>query len=512
MSHAPASDDRSASALNAFGRAAQTEGRRDEAIAAHRAAIRANPGDAQSYRDLVRALGVPVPAPDAWSEIGTRLQAARLYAEALGAYRFLGTAAGADVRIENNVGVCLIELQQWDAAEALYRGLLDAHPGFARGWTNLGLVLTRTHRHADAEAALRQAIALDSRLVHAHANLGHTLAAVGRHDEALTFYGEAARLAPGHARIRTNHAIALLRAGELERGWPDYEWRLQLREPTERDRLAARTRWHAGMPLANQTIFVHAEQGLGDTLQFTRYLPLLAAQGAQVILEVQPPLISLLAGFPGVQRIIAQGEPLPAFDFYCPLLSLPFEFGTRLDSIPEPVAFRARTDKVAAWADRVGSQHGGPRVGVAWSGRPTHDHDHLRSIPLRAFRRLFDALPAVPFFSLQKDPGSADAALLATISNLANLGPRLDDFGDTAAAIAHLDLVITVDTSVAHLAGTMGKPVWVLLPMASDWRWLLGCAGSPWYPTAMLYRQRRFGDWEPPLGEIIGRLTDGAPA
>lgn len=260
-------------------------------------------------------------------------------------------------------------------------------------------------------------------------------------------------------------------------------------------------RWHATEDLQGKSILVHAEQGFGDTIQFARYIPLLKSRGAtRVVFAVHAPLLRLLANFPGADDVIAAEGPLPECDLVCPLLSLPFEFGTTLETIP-PVVRPASQAEVSS-----GNDGRRQRVGVVWSGRPTHVNDHNRSIPLAEFRAILDAAGEVEFFSLQKNPPDADVALMQGIPNLQNVGPQFADFSETAAFIAGLDLVITVDTAVAHLAATLGKPTWILLPTPPDFRWLLERADSPWYPSVTLFRRPPGHPWREVIAEVAARI------
>jgi hypothetical protein len=298
-----------------------------------------------------------------------------------------------------------------------------------------------------------------------------------------------------------------LLTGEFRAGWANYEFRFMKSPPAERNRFA-QPRWQ-GEPLAGKTILVHAEQGLGDTIQFARYLPLLAAQGARVLVEAQAPLKTLLESLPGELEFFVRGESLPPFDVHCPLLSLAHGFGTELATIPSATPYLAApSEALSRWAMRfpVSTQ---PRVGVVWSGNPRHENDHRRSLSFDEFRPVLMA-PGIEFFSLQKNAKPADAAALAALPHVTDLGSELATFADTAAVIAHLDVVIAVDTSVAHLAGALGKPVWVLLPFAPDWRWLLGRDDSPWYPSARLFRQPRIGDWQTVAAEVGHALAANA--
>jgi hypothetical protein len=257
--------------------------------------------------------------------------------------------------------------------------------------------------------------------------------------------------------------------------------------------------WLGEEPIAGKTILLHAEQGFGDTIQFIRYAPLLAERGAKVIYEVQPELQPLLTQLKGI-IVIAAGEPRPVFDLHCPLLSLPLAFKTQAETIPAAIPYlTAPVERVTAWRDRL--PPGRPRAGFVWSGQPSHKNDSNRSIALARLAALFEN-PPFDCYSLQSELRDADAEVLRGLPNLVHLGDGLRDFADTAAIISLLDVVISVDTAVAHLAGAMGKPVVILLPYAADFRWMRGREDTPWYPTAKLFRQPAFGDWD----SVIVRL------
>jgi hypothetical protein len=288
----------------------------------------------------------------------------------------------------------------------------------------------------------------------------------------------------------------------MGRGWPAYEWRRQL--PSWVERGFAQAEW-SGEDIAGKRLLLHAEQGFGDTLQFARYVALAAGRGAAVILEVQPPLAPLLGGLFGVEVVAAGRDRLPAFDLHCPLLSLPRLYATTVATIPGGIPYiAAPEDRIAAWAPRLPAD--GLRVGLAWSGHPNNVRDHERSIPFARLAPLI-GVPCTSLVSLQKDVRAGDAADFRRCGGVIDFGGELRDFADTAAVIAGLDLVITVDTAVAHLAGAMGKPVWVLLPRVPDFRWLLDRPTSPWYPTARLFRKGRKDSWDTVIAAVATELA-----
>jgi hypothetical protein len=264
--------------------------------------------------------------------------------------------------------------------------------------------------------------------------------------------------------------------------------------------------WLGEYPPARKTILVHAEQGLGDTIQFVRYAPALAKMGAKVVLEVQPSLVSLLSRVEGIASVVACGEPLQPYDIHCPAGSLPRALGTELSNVPAGVPYLAASDtRVAKWRERIESLPA-PRIAIAWAGSADHANDRNRSLALAQLAPLF-GVGRGSFVSIQRELRESDAAALARFANVVHVGDALDDFEDTAAVAALADLVISVDTSIVHLAGAMARPVWVLLPFQPDWRWLLDREDSPWYPTARLFRQPQPGDWNSVVARMSGELA-----
>jgi len=285
-----------------------------------------------------------------------------------------------------------------------------------------------------------------------------------------------------------------LLSGDFAEGWKQYEWRWQTDGFATTKRDLRQPRWQGHQSLDGKTILLHAEQGLGDTMQFCRYASLVAARRAKVILQVPRALKSLLTGLAGVAHLIADDEAVPLFDFHCPLLSLPLALNTTLATIPVDIPYLfAEHSAVAAWRKRLPATDE-MRIGIAWSGNPLHRHDYKRSIALAEFAALFDVRSK--FVCLQNEVRTSDAEILDRYPDIAYFGDVLHDFSDTAALIATLDLVITVDTAIAHLAAAMGKRVWILLPFQPDWRWLTLRPDSPWYPSARLFRQSALGDWK----------------
>ena len=370
---------------------------------------------------------------------------------------------------------------------------------------NRGAALRNLGRYEEALADYDRAIAANPGHGPAHNNRGVALAALNRHEEAEAAYDRALAVNAGDDRARFNRGLARLIRGDLARGLADFEARWTGSDTQAGQRPMPAPQWSGREPLEGRTILLHSEQGLGDSIQFARYVPQVAALGATVLVEAHGGLPPLLAQLPGVAGVFDRGAPLPPYDFHCPLMSLALAFGTTLATIPAAVPYlRAPPGHVERWRARLGPRSR-PRVGLAWSGSTTLRNDRNRSIPLALLAPL--RLLPIDFFALQKDVRPGDADALRSGPPIAAYGDELADFRDTAALVELMDLVISVDTAVAHLAGAMAKPAWVLLPWSPDWRWLLDRTDSPWYPTARLLRQSQPGDWE----GVVARLARELP-
>jgi tetratricopeptide (TPR) repeat protein len=397
-----------------------------------------------------------------------------------------------------NRGHLLEQLGRLDEALASADRVIALRPDHSGAWNNRGNALLKLARHGEAMAAYRKALALDPEYGECCYNYGNALQIVGRVAEALGYFEKALALRPDLADIRFNEAVARLLLGDLKRGLQSYEGRFDKTEQAPARRKFNRPLWTGGDP-AGRTILLHAEQGHGDTIQFVRYVPLLARAGATVLLEVQHALKPLLAGVEGVAHIFdrdqaGRSETLPAFDSHQYLISLPHVMGTELHSIPAEIPYiRAPQDRLELWRKRLPPADG-LRVGLTWSGNPQVTSDVRRSVGLPLLAPLV-SVPGVQFVSLHREVRPDHVATLRTLPQILHFGEQLRDFADTAALIAELDLVISSDTAVAHLAGAMGKPLWLLTMVSPDWRWLLDRDDSPWYPTAKLYRQEGIGDW-----------------
>ena len=406
--------------------------------------------------------------------------------------------------IYNDLALVLTNLGNFGAAIEAFRRSLRLNPRSAKTIAGLGYLFECKGDLISASDAYRDAIKFDPQLHAAYADLGFVLFGLGEVAEAADCFQRLRALQPDSAEATANLGLIHLLQGDFASGWAEYEsrWKVGISD----DRILVQRRWK-GEPLAGERILLFAEQGFGDTLQFLRYVPMVAARGGKVVLEVQPALQRLLSSSDGASQVISRGETLPEFTWQCPLLSLPLAFGTELPTIPAHVPYvYPDTTQVAAWQQRL--QANTRRIGLVWGGNPSMHRNRLRTIPLELLVPLIRTA-GTTFYSLQLGPGSEEVKQLPQDVQLIDLAPELKDFADTAAIIANLDLVISVDTSVAHLAGAMGKPVWVLLNKGCDWRWFLEREDSPWYPTARLFRQTTAGDWQDVIARVEAALRQG---
>lgn len=511
-------------------------GRLEEAILFLTQADELDPGNPETLNNLATTLELARRLPDAadvWNRYGSQLYRAGRLTEAIPLFGKALALVPGHAGAGANMGATLQSLGRHREAVEQLSALLAANPGEMEAHNNLGNAQMGAGAVEESIASYRRAIALGPDYFEAYSNLGLALAMRqpdgmagtdtdgGSRDakpshSVRACYEKALTLRPNFPAAQWNLGICLLLQGDFEQGWKQYEWRWQWDGFGEVHRPFAQPVWQGEPPPATGgTLLVTAEQGFGDTIQFARYLPLLVEQGHEVVLEVQVPLYTLLwhsLGRYGVRVVPRTESPDRVhddlrFDRYVPLMSLPARFGTRLEDIPgqQPYLF-AEPTRETLWADRLAAAAGPRRrVGLAWRGRPMHARDRERSMPASALAPLLE-VPDVQFFSLHKNDGGHPPGEMP--AGIVPLDGMLYDFSETAAVLANLDLVITVDTSVAHLAGAMGRPVWVLLPFSPDWRWLLGRSDSPWYPGMTLFRQRQAGDWDGVIAEVARRLSD----
>jgi tetratricopeptide (TPR) repeat protein len=413
---------------------------------------------------------------------GDLKEAARLYGQAL-------ILSPNIPDIYNNLGVALRALGKAEASAACYHRVLALNPDNGSAYTNLGNVLRQLGRFEAAVDSHRRAVELSPDSADAPYNLGLALRDTGQLDEALECFAETLAIDPDHAGGHWDRALTLLQNGDLHEGFEEYEWRWKFDSNPARD--FSQPQWD-GADLGGKTILLHQEQGFGDMIQFARYIPLVKERGGTIIVEAQPQLSRLFSTINGVGQVINADADLPRFDVWAPMLSLARIFGTTLDTVPATVPYLTAPEAFAGPLPVTLSPR--LKVGIAWAGSITHQNDARRSCPFEHFTELM-GLADVALYSLQTGRAAADIARHGCEAFVTDLGGKMNDFADTAAVIGQLDLVITVDTAVAHLAGAMGKPVWVALPHPGDWRWMQGADTSPWYPTMRLFRQPAPGDW-----------------
>jgi tetratricopeptide (TPR) repeat protein len=462
------------------------------------------PSEALASYDLALSLRSDNAVPH--NNRGNVLRELRRFDEALASYDKALALKPDYAEALNNRGVTFQELKRLDEALVSIDAALALKPDYAEALFNRGNVLHEQKRFEEALASYDRALGIRPDYAEVFGNRGITLGELRRFEEALGSYERALSIRPDYVRAHWNEAMVRLLIGDFGRGWVKHEWRWKNESLALPARNFAQPLWLGADAIDGKTILLHSEQGFGDTIQFCRYAPLVAARGANVILEVDDPLRELVTTLPGAVRVISRGNPLPGFDFQCPLLSLPLAFGTRQETIPSVTPYlRPAVQASKNWEARLGPTSRS-RIGLVWSGNPTHKKDQERSISLRSLVPLLGI--SATFVSLQKDIRIDDVTVLQEQNNLLQFSDEMATFSDTAALISNLDLVISVDTSIAHLAGALAKPVWVLLPFIPDWRWLLDRDDSPWYPTARLFRQDGTRSWENVITRIHAALQD----
>ena len=522
-----------AEAYNRRGLAQQGLARPEQALESFDAAIRTDLDYAEPYynrgnilqelgryadalADFDRVVALEPDDADAFYNRGNALHAMGRYEEGLSSFDKAITIRPDFALAFNNRGLALSELRRYEDALASYDSALANKPDFPEALSNRGDSLRDLRRYEEALASYDGALAAFPQSAIALSNRGLTLQDMGRYGEAMASFDSALAVDPGFAQAHLNQSLCRLLTGDFERGWPQYEWRWEVEIGGMTTRSFSEPLWLGEESLKGRSILLHAEQGLGDTLQFCRYATLVAALGASVWIEVPASLKSLLTSLKGIKAVLAIGEPLPEFDYHCPLMSLPLALKTNLASIPANMPYLyPEPQAVSAWEQRLAGIEG-YRVGLVWSGSPRKEQrrvnavDQLRSIPLAGFETL-GTLEGVKFFSIQKGEPSGQLLELKKVGwrgpGLLDYTDELRDFSDTAAFTACMDLVISCDTSMVHLAGAIGKPVWILSRFNGCWRWLVDREDSPWYPSARLFRQRRPGDWDSVIESVKCELA-----
>ena len=508
--------------LYSLGTALRSLRRYDDALKAFDKAVQLKPDKAELWVAMGRALGeLNRPADallsfrhalmlnpgywDAAQEAGVALGVLGRPEEALGFFRLCKELQPDHPATLMSLTRCLLSLKKLEEALAENQQAWARDPGNADACDNIVLILERLGREQEALTWVDRALVLRPDSIDALNNRALVLGRLHRFEESAATYRRVENLDPDNAQARLGLGLLSLLKGDFEAGWARHDARFKMSSSAAYPKFS-QPMWLGEENIEGKTILIHVDEGLGDTIQFARYVPQVAARGANVILVVADAVQPLLSGLRGVSKCLPLSTgTLPAFDMHCPLSNLPKVFGTTLDTIPAEIPYlpAAPRHSVQAWRDRLGG-HDKLRVGLVWSGNPDHGNDHNRSIPLRALKPLLDLDAA--FVSLQKDPRPADQAVLRERSDIVDLTPQLTDFVETAALIECLDLVITVDTSVAHLAAALGRPTWILLPYTPDYRWLLDRDDSPWYPTARLFRQSETRDYASVLDRVRSEL------
>ena len=459
---------------------------------------------AEAVESCRRALALKPDSPEIYNNLGNGLRDQGQLEEAIAAYQTALRLRPQFPGAYNNLGIALRNQGRIDEAIAACRTALQLQPNSPEAHNNLGTALEAKADMEGALAAYQTALRLRPDLAGTHNNLGNALVALGRVDEAIAAFTIALNLAPNDAQARFNCSLALLLRGDFETGWSYYESRWAAQNLPRKD--FVQPMWD-GSPLNGRRLLIHAEQGFGDSIQFIRYARLAAERGGTDIVECPANLRELLRGVEGVAEVVAIGDPLPPFDVHVPMLSLPLVFRTTAAIIPRQVPYLfADPVRRRAWAERLGGDHPRPRIGVAWAGNPENRRSRVRNI------RLQDLVPLLrnrrfDFYSLQLGDGAEQLRQLPGEIPIIDFTESIKDFADTAAFLAELDLVISADTAVVHLAGALARPVWTLLPFAPDWRWGLTREDTPWYPTMRLFRQPAIGDWESAVRRVADELT-----
>ena len=492
-----------------LGNTLQRLGLLEEAIAEYRQGLELRPSCAEAHNNLgnalrtrgqleealacfKRALALKPEYAEAWLNRGNVLRDQEHLEEAERSCREALRCNPELAEGHSNLGAILHLEERLEEAEGCCREALRRKPGLSDALANLGAILLQQQRRDEAEACCRQALEGNPDHPEAWNNLGSVLSVQQRFEEAAASYRRAIEGKPASANAHWNLALVLLRLGDFEAGWREYEWRWKRRQTPPRS--FQQPPWD-GSPLGGRTILLHSEQGLEDTIQFIRYAPLVKQSGGSVVVECQAALARLLEGARGIDQLVAAGSLLPEFDVHAPLLSLPLLLGTTVETIPRQAHYlEVRPEMVERWRQRISSD-GRFKVGLAWAGNATHPNDQNRAFTPDQFAPL-EGIPGVAFFSLQEGPQAGQLSAAPPGLEITPLDEESRQITDTAAIILNLDLVITVDTLAAHLAGALGKPVWTLLSFVADWRWLLDREDSPWYPTMRLFRQPRPGDWK----------------
>jgi Tfp pilus assembly protein PilF len=401
------------------------------------------------------------------------------------------------------LGTIYLKLKEYDIAIEYFSNALQSDNNNSDIYFNLGFVYTEKGHHDEAIKYYKKALQINPDNSDVCNNIGMALLEKGKPKESLNYFQKTLEMNPALVDAHANMSLAFLLLGNFEQGWKEYEWRLKSRDYV--GRTFSRPLWD-GSDISGKIILIHTEQGLGDAIQFIRYIPFVVEHEATIIVECQKELVTLFQNITGIKQVVARGKPLLHFDFHCPLLSLPLIHGTTLETIPVDIPYiTANASSIQEWKNKVNNNSSKLTIGLVWAGSPTLKRSHLKECPLKMFFPLTHN-EDITFYSLQKGKAAEQANSPPDGMNLIDNTDEFHDFLDTAAFIENLDLVISIDTAVAHLAGAMGKPVWTLLPFVPDWRWMLNRKDSPWYPTMRLFRQPSPGDWKSVINNVRKEL------
>ena len=457
----------------------------------------------QRYR---QALELQPKHADAWNNLGSSLFHLKRQDEAIASYLKAIEIDFHHIDALFNLGTAYAKSKNWSESERSLLKAIMLRPEHFAAFNCLGIVYGNLKRFDEAIAIYRKVIAINPKFADGWNNLGVAMNELGRYKEAAAAFRKAIEVNPEHAEAHLNYGLTLLLLGEWSAAWPEYSWRLKTRHLPMEDLKLPGAHW-TGEPLGGRTVLVHGEQGMGDLIQFARYAPLIVERGGKVILVAHPPLKSIMQTIPGVSAVVVKGEQTPPYACRTWVMNLPGIFNTRPDTIPGNVPYIfAEPEKIAKWAARLPPKDGKLRIGLVWGGNPANKTNHKRSIALSDFAPLAK-VPNLQVVSLQKGAASSQAAAPPADLDWIDLTSQINDFVDTAGLIMNLDLVVTVDTSVAHLAGALGKPVWTLITSVPDWRWLRTGDRTAWYPTMRLFRQPAAGDWTTVVDNVVEELT-----
>ena len=500
--------------LNNLGNVLKEMGELDRSVQAYQQALEVAPDDAEIHNNLgvtlkemgeldrsvqayQQALEINPQYAEAHNNLGNVLKEMDRLDESIHAYQQALKINPQYAEVYNNMGNVLKEMDRLDESLHAYQQALKINPQFVEGYYNIGVFFQEQRKVKESAQAYQKAIQIQPDYVEAHINLGVVLREQVRLKESIQAHQKAIQIQPDYEEAHINLAITFLLQGQLTAGWREFEWR------RSRKRDFKRPLWD-GTPLNGKSILIYAEQGFGDTIQFVRYIDLLPDANTIIIVVCQPELKTLFKSINRIDTLVTKGEDIPDSDVHVPLLSLPYMFNTTLDTIPARIPYlylNSEADSVLHLDDSHDL-----KIGIVWAGRPTHANDNNRSIDLKWFKCLLD-IRNCEFFSLQVGERREDIKQHGCHHTIKDLGEQFTDFHHTASAILQLDLVISVDTAVAHLAGALGKAIWTLLPFVPDWRWMLDRSDSPWYPSMTLFRQKEIGDWSPVFEQLRLALT-----